>query len=259
MAFTSFSIKNNIASITFTRPDKYNAVNEGLGHEFIQHLRRCQEDDVRVVFITGEGKAFCVGQDLQDVIDQEDRNAYIAECIDSKFNPIVEMIYDLEKPVIAAVNGPAVGAGANIALICDVVVASEKAYFSQGFGNIGLIPDSAGTYVLPRLIGFQKALASALLGDRIYAEEAERIGMIYKMLDASNFEEQAFALAEKLSELPTKALALTKMAYNQGLANTFHDQLKVEKKLQMEAGSTDDFKEGVDAFIEKRKPQFKGK
>ena len=165
----------------------------------------------------------------------------------------------IEKPIVAAVNGVAAGAGANIALACDIVVAHEKVNFIQAFSAIGLVPDSGGTFFLPRLVGFQKALALAMLGDRVGAEEAEKMGMIYKVFPMETFENDAWALAERLAQMPTHGLALTKRLFNQSMTNDLKTQLDLEGKLQIEAAQTEDYAEGVTAFLEKRKPVFKGK
>ncbi len=257
MEVTKFTIEEGIAKIVLNRPDVYNSVNTQMAKELQTHLDRCKEDDVRVVYITGEGKAFCAGQDLKEVMGGDMAEA-INKSVSEKYNPLVSRIYHIEKPVICAVNGVAAGAGANIALVCDIVVAKESAKFVQVFSNIGLIPDSGGTYVLPRLIGFQKALALALLADKVPAPEAERMGMIYKYFPDESFEEEAWNLAVRMSKMPTRGLALTKKAFNLALNNSFEEQLEVERKCQMEAGCTHDFAEGVMAFLQKRTPDFKG-
>jgi 2-(1,2-epoxy-1,2-dihydrophenyl)acetyl-CoA isomerase len=178
--------------------------------------------------------------------------------LEESYNPIIKQIYEIEKPVVAGVNGVAAGAGANIALACDIVVASEKASFVQAFSKIGLIPDSGGTYFLPRLIGLQKASALMMLGDKLTAEEAEKLGMIYKVYKEDEFEANLKTLSSKLAEMPTRGLALTKKALHQAMNNNFYRQLNVEKEFQIEAGKTNDYKEGVSAFLEKRKPNFIG-
>jgi 2-(1,2-epoxy-1,2-dihydrophenyl)acetyl-CoA isomerase len=214
-------------------------------------------DDVRAIVLTGNGKAFCAGQDLKEVTDPE-LNPGFKKILEEHYNPIILKIRKIKKPVIAAVNGVAAGAGANIALACDIVVAHEKVSFIQAFSLIGLVPDSAGTFFLPRIIGFQKALALAMLGDKISAQEAEKMGMIYKLIPLENFEEEVNKLAIKLANMPTKALGLIKELFNKSMTNTLEDQLALESKLQIEAASSNDYAEGVAAFIEKRKPNFKG-
>ncbi len=183
----------------------------------------------------------------------------ITKIIEEHYNPIINKIRNLEKPVVAAVNGVAAGAGASIALCCDIVVAKESASFIQAFSKIGLIPDSGSTYFLPRLIGLQKATAIMMTGDAITAEEASKIGMIYKVYSDEKFEEKSWNLAKKLSEMPTKGLALTKKLLNASNNNNLEKQLEMEKKSQKIAAETEDYKEGVNAFLEKRKPKFKGK
>jgi 2-(1,2-epoxy-1,2-dihydrophenyl)acetyl-CoA isomerase len=213
--------------------------------------------EIRSVLITGEGKAFCAGQDLAEAVDTE--GPELRTIVRDHYNPIIIKIRELDKPVIAAVNGVAAGAGANIALACDIVVAKKTASFIQAFSKIGLIPDSGGTYFLPRLIGMQKAVALMMTGDKVSADEAERMNMIYKVFEEESFEEEAMSLAENLASMPTRGLGLTKKAVNLGLFNSLEDQLDVEESLQTEAGETDDFMEGVNAFIQKRPAVFKGR
>ena len=207
--------------------------------------------------ITGRGRAFCAGQDLGEIVDPN--GPAIDKIVEQHFNPIVSKIRNIEKPVVAAVNGVAAGAGANIALACDIVIARESATFIQAFSQIGLIPDSAGTFFLPRLIGWQKASAIMMLGDKIPAREAESMGMIYKAVHDNVFATTISAISSKLSQMPTKGLGLTKRALNQSLSNNLEQQLDVENELQDIAGRTDDYMEGVQAFLAKRKPIFKGK
>jgi 2-(1,2-epoxy-1,2-dihydrophenyl)acetyl-CoA isomerase len=212
---------------------------------------------VRVVVIKGEGKAFCAGQDLAEVIDPE--GPEMKNIVGEHYNPIILKIRNLEKPVIAAVNGVAAGAGANIALACDITIAKKSAAFIQAFSKIGLIPDSGGTFFLPRLIGLQKALALMFTGEKVGAEQAEKLNMIYKAVDDETFEEEVLKFAETLAIMPTRGLGLTKKAVNLGLFNNLEDQLAVEGVLQTEAGETEDFREGVSAFLEKRAAVFKGR
>jgi 2-(1,2-epoxy-1,2-dihydrophenyl)acetyl-CoA isomerase len=215
-------------------------------------------DEVRAIVLTGNGKAFCAGQDLKEVTSPE-INPGFKKILEEHYNPIITRIRSIKKPIIGAINGVAAGAGANIALACDVVVAHEKVSFIQAFSLIGLIPDSAGTYFLPRLIGFQKAQALAMLGDKISAEDAEKMGMIYKVIPFENFEEEVSQLASKLANMPTKALGMIKELFNKSMTNSLEDQLALESKLQIEAAQSEDYAEGVAAFIEKRQPNFKGK
>jgi 2-(1,2-epoxy-1,2-dihydrophenyl)acetyl-CoA isomerase len=220
-------------------------------------LDECEKNiSVRCVYITGAGKAFSAGQDLSEVVNPNAPG--MGTMVSEQYNPIVKKIRYLNKPVIAAVNGVAAGAGANIALCCDVVVASESASFIQAFSKIGLIPDSGGTYFLPRLIGLQKSAALMMLGDKISAKEAERIGMIYKYFPDEIFFYESENIASTLAQLPTKALAYTKQALNKSFEQNLEQQLETEDSLQRKAAATNDFKEGVSAFMEKRKANFKG-
>jgi 2-(1,2-epoxy-1,2-dihydrophenyl)acetyl-CoA isomerase len=219
----------------------------------------CEANDaVRAIVLSGKGKAFCAGQDLKEVTTPE-INPGFKKILEEHYNPIITRIREIKKPVIAAVNGVAAGAGANIALACDIVIADERASFIQAFSLIGLVPDSAGTYFLPRLIGFQKALALAMLGDKIGAKEAEKLGMIYRCVSTEEFEETVNKLAVKLANMPTNALGMIKELFNKSMNNSLEEQLAMESKYQIEAAESNDYKEGVAAFIEKRKPNFKGR
>jgi len=259
MSSILLKIENNIATITLNRPEVFNSFNREMALRLQDTLDSCEKDEqVRAIVLTGNGKAYCAGQDLKEVTSPE-LNPGFKKILDEHYNPIILRIRNIKKPIIAAVNGVAAGAGANIALACDVVVAHENVSFIQAFSLIGLIPDSAGTFFLPRLIGFQKASALAMLGDKISVEEAERIGMIYKVLPLEHFETEVEKLAFKLANLPTIALGKMKDALNQSLTNNLEQQLKLESKLQIEAAQTEDYAEGVAAFVEKRKPNFKGK
>jgi 2-(1,2-epoxy-1,2-dihydrophenyl)acetyl-CoA isomerase len=251
-------IENKIAYITLNRPEVFNSFNREMAFLLQDTLDACEKnDEVRTIVLTGNGKAFCAGQDLKEVTDPE-LNPGFKKILEEHYNPIITRIRSIKKPIIGAINGVAAGAGANIALSCDIVVAHEKVNFIQAFSLIGLVPDSAGTFFLPRLIGFQKALALAMLGDKISAEEAERLGMIYKMIPLEDFEEEVHKLALKMANMPTKALGMIKELYNKSMSNTLEDQLALESKLQIQAAQTNDYAEGVAAFIEKRKPNFKG-
>ncbi len=251
-------IENNVAWISLNRPEVFNSFNREMAFLLQKILDNCENDsNVRAIVITGNGKAFCAGQDLKEVTDPE-LNPGFRKILEEHYNPIIQKIRNIEKPIIGAVNGVAAGAGANIALACDIVVAADHASFIQAFSKIGLIPDSAGTFFLPRLIGFQKATALMMLGDKVSAEEALNMGMIYKIYPSSFFEEEVMTLATTLAQMPTKALGLTKRLLNQSMTNNLDQQLALESDLQIEASSSDDYKEGVTAFVEKRKPVFKG-
>lgn len=252
-----FELKNNVAIITLNRPDKLNAFNRNMALLLQEKLDECKDNDgIRAVYLTGAGKAFSAGQDLDEVVDPNGPD--VMSILSEHYNPIVQRIRKLEKPVMAAVNSIAAGAGANIALCCDIVVASESASFMQAFSKIGLIPDSGGTYFLPRLIGWQKASALCMMGDKVPAVEAESMGMIYKLFPDQNFAEASLQIAFTLAQMPTKALAYTKQALNKSFTNNFEDQLKEEEVLQTKAGGTKDYEEGVQAFLQKRKPNFTG-
>lgn len=257
MSSILFEIQNSIAFITLNRPEKFNAFNREMTLLLQERLDECENNNqIRCVYITGEGKAFSAGQDLTEVTDPDGLG--MKKILSEHYNPIIRKIRDLNKPVVAAVNGIAAGAGANIALCCDVVIAAQSASFIQAFSKIGLIPDSGGTFFLPRLIGFQKASALMMLGDKISAEEAERLGMIYKIFPDISFKEEAEKIALTLAALPTIGLAYTKQALNKSLEQTLEQQLKTEDELQQKAVLTKDFEEGVSAFLEKRKAIFKG-
>jgi len=254
-----FENTGGIAKITLNRPKAFNSFNRQMALEMQEALDECQNDEsIRAVVITGEGKAFCAGQDLGEVTNP-DENPGFEKILDEHYGPIIRKIRATMKPILAAVNGVAAGAGANIALACDVVIARESASFIQAFSAIGLIPDSGGTFFLPRLIGFQKASALAMLADKVSAQEAERLGMIYKYVADDEFDEKISATAKKLASLPTRGLALTKEAFNASFTNSLDAQLDIESKLQILASRTEDYAEGVEAFMEKRKPEFKGK
>lgn len=248
-----------IARIVLNRPKSYNSFNREMALACQAALKDASEDsEIRTVLITGEGKAFCAGQDLVEVTTPELHPGF-KTILEEHYNPIILAITQMPKPVVAAVNGVAAGAGANIALACDIVVASQSASFIQAFSGIGLIPDSGGTYFLPRLIGYQKAMALAMLGEKVTAADAEKMGMIYKSYPAETFDEEIIKLTERLAGMPTYGLALTKKAFQEGLVNDLKEQLKAESRLQIEASESSDYHEGVKAFIEKRKPQFSGK
>ncbi len=250
--------KGSVAHILLNRPKVFNSFNREMAMAMQGALDQCRDDDeVRCIVIRGEGKAFCAGQDLQEVTDPNGPS--LTSIVRDHYNPIIERIRKLNKPVLAAVNGVAAGAGANIALSCDVVVACESASFLQAFSKIGLIPDSGGTFFLPRLIGFQRASALMMLGDKVGAREAENMGMIYRAVSNEDFDATIEELANKLANLPTKGLAYTKLALNHSMQNDLTKQLALEEQLQTRAGSTDDYTEGVSAFLEKRKPNFTGR
>lgn len=252
-----FSLDAGVATLRLNRPDVFNSINKPLALALQERLRECQQDEnVRAVVLTGTGRAFCAGQDLAEITGPD--SPEVSEIVERHYNPIVELIRTLEKPVVAAVNGVAAGAGANLALACDVVVAKESASFIQAFSKIGLIPDSGGTYFLPRLVGQQRASALMLLGDKVGAAEAVRMGMIYRAFADDTFDDQVAELAQKLAALPTLALAYTKQLLNVSSTHDLTQQLRAEADYQLRAGQTADYQEGVVAFLEKRRPVFIG-
>lgn len=246
-----------VLKITLNRANKFNSFVREMALALQSELENAQTNpELRAILITGEGRAFCAGQDLGEATDPN--GPELTKIVTEHYNPIIEQIRNLDKPVVAAVNGVAAGAGANIALACDVVLAAESASFIQAFSKIGLIPDSGGTYTLPRLIGMQKASALMMLGDKVSAVEAEQMGMIYKALPDEGFIDAAMKVAGKLSQMPTLALARTKALLNASYSNDLNSQLALEDQYQTECGNSHDYKEGTAAFLEKRKPEFKG-
>lgn len=250
--------ENGVLTLTLNRPEVFNSFNKEMALEFQEKLDYAKFDDsIRSIIITGEGKAFCAGQDLVEATDPN--GPELQSIVRDHYNPIIEKLRTLEKPIIAAVNGVAAGAGANIALACDIVIAKESASFIQAFSKIGLIPDSGGTFFLPRLVGMQKALALMITGEKVMAVEAEKMNMIYKAIPDDDFDVEVQKLASSLAQMPTKGIGLTKRAVNESWSNSLSVQLKREEELQTEAGKSLDFKEGVNSFLEKRKPTFIGK
>ena len=253
-----FEVKNHIAFITLNRPEKFNAFNREMALALQARLDDVASDSsIRAVHLTGAGKAFSAGQDIVELTGEDPPP--IEKILSEHYNPIVTRIRHLNRPVVCAVNGVAAGAGANIALSCDIVLASTTASFIQAFSKIGLIPDSGGTFMLPRLIGWQKASALMMLGDKVTAEEAERLGMIYKVYGDESFITETLKVTSTLAQMPTKALALIKHALNVSFVNDLEKQLQFEDRLQSEAGNTSDYREGITAFVEKRPPLFTGR
>jgi 2-(1,2-epoxy-1,2-dihydrophenyl)acetyl-CoA isomerase len=245
-----------VVYLQLNRPEVFNAFNREMSLELQEQLDRLALDTlVRVVVITGNGKAFCAGQDLKEVTTPELHPGF-RTILEDHYNPIIRKIRNMPKPVIAAVTGVAAGAGANIALACDFVMANSSTSFIQAFSKIGLVPDSGGTYFLPRLVGMQKAMAMCLLGDKVSAPDAAAMGMIYKCVDAEVFENETYELAKNLAELPAHALSLTKKLLHKTWEHSLEEQLQMEVELQIEASNSLDYQEGVTAFMEKRKPKF---
>jgi 2-(1,2-epoxy-1,2-dihydrophenyl)acetyl-CoA isomerase len=255
------SLDAGVLSITLNRPDKLNSFNPEMHQQLKMALERARDEpEVRAVLLTGAGKGFCAGQDLSE------RNVApgaapidLSVTIGSYYNPLVRRMRELPKPIVCAVNGVAAGAGANIALACDLVIAARSAGFLQAFSRIGLIPDSGGTWFLPRLAGSARAMGLALLADKLSAEDAERWGLIWKAVDDAQLMSESLSIARTLAAGPTKAYGLIKKALYASASNTLDAQLDLERDLQREAGVSEDYQEGVAAFMQKRKPVFKGK
>lgn len=257
MSSIQFEIKEKVAVITLNRPDKLNSFNREMALLLQNKLDEAASlHEVRCIYITGAGKGFCAGQDLAEVVDPNGPS--MDKILSEHYNPIITRLRNMPKPIVCAVNGVAAGAGANIALACDVVVAHESASFIQAFSKIGLIPDSGGTFTLPRLVGFQKASALMMLGDKVPAADALQMGMLYKVFNEKSFQTESWKIAVTLSNMPTKALAYTKHALNYSVKNNMEEQLLLEDEYQQKAAATKDYKEGVDAFLEKRLPNFVG-
>lgn len=257
MSFITSELQNKVMVITLNRADKFNSFNREMALALHQALDEAEKNEsVRAIVLTGTGKAFCAGQDLAEAIDPQGPG--ISRIVEEHYNPIILRLRKIEKPIIAAVNGVAAGAGANIALACDIVTATQSASFIQAFSKIGLIPDSGGTFFLPRLIGLQQAAALMMTGDKVTAEEAKQMGMIYKVFANETFMQEVMTFAYTLADMPTKGLGLTKRLLNESFFNPLETQLKAEGKEQITAANTYDYKEGVNAFLEKRKPEFKG-
>jgi len=252
------NVENGVLILKLNRPSVFNSFNREMALDLQEELKSgARNEEVRVIVITGEGKAFCAGQDLAEATDPN--GPALQSIVKDHYNPIIELIRSIEKPIVAGVNGVAAGAGANIALACDITIAKESASFIQAFSKIGLIPDSGGTFFLPRIIGSQKALALMMTGDKVSASDAEKMNMIYKAVVDEDFENELYKFANQIARMPTRGLGLTKKAMNASFSNNLTTQLALEEVLQTEAGQTYDFKEGVNAFLEKRAPEFKGK
>lgn len=256
-----FTIEQGVATLTLNRPAQLNSFNAQMHKEVREALKQVRQNaEVRCLLITANGRGFCAGQDLSD------RNVApgaampdLGESIEKNYNPLIRTLRDLPMPVVCAVNGVAAGAGANIALACDITLAARSASFIQAFCKIGLVPDSGGTWTLPRAVGMARAKALALLGDKLSAEQAEQWGMIWRCVDDESLQDEALKLARHLAAQPTYGLALIKRALNASASNSFDAQLDLERDLQRLAGRSEDYREGVAAFMEKRTPEFKGR
>ena len=249
-----------VARITFNRPEVLNSFNRVMAAEVRQALSAAGADaDVRAVLITGAGRAFCAGQDLAEAVPKEGPALDLGDIVARGYNPIVRTIRQLDKPIVCAVNGVAAGAGANLAFACDFVLASSDATFIQSFSKIGLVPDTGGTFFIPRLVGWARATALMMLGDKVTAQDAVAMGLILRVVDAATLLDEATALSRHLATRPTRGLGLIKRALNASATNGLDEQLALEAQLQAEAGSTADYREGVKAFLEKRAPVFVGR
>ena len=257
MSHIEINIEDQVCIIKLNRPKVFNSFNKEMAFELQEILDNCEKNPgVRSILLTAEGKAFCAGQDLQELTAPD--GPKLSDIVREHYNPIIKRIRSIEKPIVCAVNGVAAGAGANIALACDITIAGESVAFIQAFSKIGLIPDSGGTFFLPRSIGMQKATALMMLADKVMAADAEKMGMIYKVCADESLMEESLKVAKKLATLPTIGLGLTKRALNNSITNNLTAQLALEDELQTAAGKTYDYNEGVAAFLEKRKPKFKG-
>lgn len=256
-----FTIEQGVATLTLNRPAQLNSFNPAMHQEVRAALKQVrQSPEVRCLLITGSGRGFCAGQDLGDRNVAPGAEAPdLGESIENNYNPLIRALRDLPMPVICAVNGVAAGAGANIALACDITLAARSASFIQAFCKIGLVPDSGGTWTLPRAVGMARAKALALLGDKLSAEQAEQWGMIWRCVDDEALQDEALKLARQLATQPTYGLALIKRALNASASNSFDAQLDLERDLQRLAGRSEDYREGVAAFMAKRTPEFKGR
>ncbi|MGE5680212.1 MAG: enoyl-CoA hydratase-related protein [Bacillota bacterium] len=253
-------VEESIWKISLSRPDVLNSLNRPMLMELIESLKYASTDrQVRVILLTGEGRAFSAGQDLKEVIELEGAKADPGEIVRQTYNPLISLMREIEKPIICFVNGIAAGAAANIAFASDIILASKEASFVQSFSKIGLIPDSGGTYFLPRLIGLHRSAALMMTADKISATEAKELGLVYRVFDAEEVEARVMEFSMALSQMPTRALGLIKAALNKTFSNDLPGQLLLESELQAKAGKTGDYSEGVRAFLEKRKPKYSGK
>lgn len=255
-----FEVNKGVAVLKLNRPDSLNSFTSAMHAEVRDVLTQAAEDKaVRAVLITGNGRGFCAGQDLNDrAVSSGDEAPDLGESVEKNYNPLIRLLTKMEKPVICAVNGVAAGAGANIAFACDIVIAAKSASFIESFSKLGLIPDSGGTWILPRLVGMARAKGLAMLGPKVTAEQALAWGMIWQVVEDDQLMETALGLAEQMATQPTRGFAFTKQAFALSTINSLDDQLEAEKEFMRAAGKTHDYREGVAAFLEKRTPEYKG-
>lgn len=257
--FINGTLSEGVATVTLNRPDVLNSFNRAMATELQLTLGALAKDPmVRAILLTGAGRAFCAGQDLAEAVPETGPLPDLGDIVHASYNPIIRLIRAIEKPVICAVNGVAAGAGANLALACDILIAAEDASFIQSFAKIGLIPDSGGTFFLPRLVGLHRATAMMMLGDRVTAVRAKELGLVHDVVPHSVLQDTAFGMARSLAAQATRGFGLTKRALNRSMGSDLDSQLEFEEELQREAGRTKDYEEGVRAFLEKRKPKFTG-
>ena len=250
---------DGVAKLTLSRPDVLNSFNRSMAKELVDALAQIATDSsLRAVLLTGAGRGFCAGQDLAEAAPKDAPIPDLGDIVRDSYNPVIRAIRKLEKPVVCAVNGVAAGAGANLALACDIVLASREASFIQSFAKIGVIPDSGGTFLLPRIVGLHRATVLTMLAERVSADQARDWGMVYEVCEPDKLVERALAVAQRLATQPTRGLGLIKRGFNRSLGIDLDDQLDFEEELQREAGRTADYAEGVRAFLEKRKPAFVG-
>ena len=255
-----FSRDGGVARVALNRPDKLNSFTRQMQAELREAIAECERDSaIRAVVLTGNGRGFCAGQDLADLSFEPGNMTDLGALIEDNFNPLIRRIQALPKPVIARVQGIAAGAGANLALACDLVIAGRSASFLQAFVNIGLVPDSGGTWFLPHRVGVARAMGLAMLGEKLSAEQAAQWGLIWRCVDDERLDADVSALAARLAAMPTRALAAIKRSIRAAITSDLSTQLDMERDLQSELGASRDYVEGVNAFLEKRPPKFEGR